>query len=80
MAGQAKNLINNLYRFMHVLNVLLIRPNIATNDAFNKIGLNNISSSVQVKTQHQEILCYYQTCRESKRLHHLSKNQTTKVS
>ena len=64
MVGQAKNLINNLYHSIHVLNVPSILPNIVTNDAFNKIGLNNISSSAQVKIQPQEIPSYFQTFKE----------------
>jgi len=79
MAEQAKNLINNLYHSIHVLNVLSILPNIATSDAFNKIGLNSISSSAQVKIQPQEILSYFQMFKESKLQLHLSKNQTMKA-
>ena len=79
MVEQAKNLINNLYHFTHVLNVLSILLNIATSDAFNKIGLNNISSSAQVKIQPQEILFYFQMFRELRLQLHLSKSQTMKA-
>ena len=63
MVEQAKNLINNLSLFTHVLSVLLILPNIVTSDAFNKIGLNNTSSSAQVKIQHQGIPFFFQMYR-----------------
>ena len=80
MVERAKNLISSLYPFMHVLNAQLILLNIATSDAFNKIGLNNISSSAQVKIQPQEILSYFQMFKESRLQLHLSKNQTMKAS
>ena len=55
MVEQAKNLINNLYHFMRVLNVQWTRQSIATNDAFSRIGLSNISLNALAKTQEREI-------------------------
>ena len=80
MAEQAKNSINNSYRFMRVLNAQWTLQSIATSDAFNKIGLNNTSLSALAKTQQQEIRYCCRMFRELKLQRLLSKNQMTKVS
>mgnify|MGYP000943694207 CR=1 FL=1 len=79
MEEQAKNLINNLYHFIHVQSVLWILQNIVIKDAFNKIGFRSINLSAQVNNLDLETPFFYRMFRESKLQHHLSKNQMIKV-
>jgi hypothetical protein len=64
MVEQAKNSINNLYHFMHVLSVLSTQQSIVTKDAFNKIGSKHTSLNALVKIQRLEIRFYCQMCKE----------------
>jgi len=63
-------LINNIFHFGNAKNVLPIQLNIALNDVFSRIGLNNISLNVRDKPLELEIQFYFLKFKELKQVLH----------